>query len=57
LSVPFLLLFVVFHDLGRPHARLGGIVTKLPERSTLAQQIPALIELDLDLIQALTVDV
>ena len=50
-------LLVVLDDSGRPDARLRGVVTELPERPTLAQQIPALIELDLELIQSLTVGV
>src|SRR2546426_10469237 len=50
-------LFVALHRLGRPDARLRRIAAKLPQRPALAQEIPAQIELDLDLLQALAVGV
>src|SRR5262245_61744696 len=45
--------FVVLHHAGGAHVRLGGIVPGLLERPALAQQVPALVELGLDLREAL----
>src|SRR4249920_4023999 len=46
-----ILLLVVLDDLGRPHASLGGIAPGVAKGLALAQQVPALIQLDLDLLQ------
>jgi len=47
----FRLLFVLFDDFRRPDPRLIGVFAEFPQRPALAQQIPALIELDLDRFQ------
>src|SRR5882672_4194815 len=44
---------VFLHDVGRAHVRLGGLVPGFAQRAPLAQQIPALVELDLDVGEAL----
>src|SRR5262245_18567526 len=45
------LLLVVLDDLGRADARFVGILAEFAQRAAPAKQIPALIELDLDLLK------
>src|SRR6266446_5567943 len=49
------LLLVVFDDLRRAHLCLVWVTPKLSQGSTLTQQIPALVEFDVYLRQAVTV--
>ena len=44
-------LFVLLDHVGRPGVRLVRILAELAQRAPLAEQIPALIELDLQLVQ------
>jgi hypothetical protein len=52
-----ILLLVVFNNLRRPHLCFIGVSPKLSQGSPLAQQIPALVQLDLYLRQAVTVTI
>jgi hypothetical protein len=50
-------LFVIFHNLARPDFRFVRVFTKLAQGSPLAQKIPALIQLDFEVSQALLITV
>src|SRR5689334_17615647 len=47
------LLFVLLDDLRRTHPRLIRIITEFAQRPPLAQQIPVLIQLHLEALQAI----
>ena len=49
------LLLVALDDLGPSRLSVVRITTRLTERASLAQQVPALVERDLDLLEALSV--
>lgn len=49
------LLFVFFDDVRRPDSGVIGIFAELPERTALAQEVPALIQLDPDRFKPLVV--
>jgi len=53
----YALLFVFLHDLGRAQVRFVWIVPRLSEGSTLAQKIPALIQLDIEFLQTLAIGI
>jgi hypothetical protein len=48
-------LFVILHDLGGPHLRFVRVEPDVAQGAALAQQIPALVELDPDLRQPLPI--
>jgi hypothetical protein len=50
-----LLLLVALDDLGPSRLSVVRITTRLAERPSLAQEVPALVERDLDLLEALAV--
>ena len=52
---PESLLLIVLDDLGRAHFRFIRIKTDIAESTSLAQEVPALIQFDLDLREPLTV--
>src|SRR5437870_1494111 len=47
------LLLVALDDVRRPDFRAIGVLAELAQRASLPQEIPALVELDLELTQAL----
>lgn len=48
-AVPLLL--VLLHDVRRPDSSLIRVFAELPERAALTQEIPALVQFDLNLLQ------
>ena len=51
------LAFVVLDDFRRPHLGLVGVATELAQATALAQQVPALVEFDADLLQAIALGI
>src|SRR5262245_36489233 len=51
------LLLVALDDVLRADVGLVGILAELAQRPTLAQQVPALVELDLDRVQSVLIGV
>jgi len=51
------LLLVSLDDLGTPHVGVVRVTPGLAERATLAKKIPALVERDLELLQAVPIGI